>query len=113
MDKFTDLTPRSIIRRDESPYLMLGSRFYVAKEVYKQGDCRSIKILDESGNPISKSIILYFAGYNVDEGTSFWIPDEMVEFLQKMDPRFKDVIKDNRIPRENERIIVSLNNYLK
>ena len=113
VDKFTDLTPRSIIRRDESPYLMLGSRFYVAKEVYKQGDCRSIKILDENGKPISKSIILYFAGYNVDDGTSFWIPDEMVEFLCKMDDRFREIIKDNRIPRENERVIVSLNPYLK
>lgn len=113
VDKFTDLTPKSIIRRDESPYIMMGSRYYVAKEVYDEGDCRAIKILDEDGNAISKSIFLYFAGYNVDGGTSFWIPNEMVVFLTKMDPRFGDIIKNNRLPRENERVIVSLNDYLK
>jgi hypothetical protein len=113
VDKFTDLTPKSIIRRDETPYIMMGSRYYVAKEVYDEGDCRSIKILDENGEAISKSIYLYFAGYNVDGGTSFWIPDEMVAFLTKMDPRFHDIIKNNRLPRENERVIVSLNDYLK
>lgn len=112
VDKFTDLTPMSIIRRDESPYIMLGSRYYVAKEVFKQGDCRPIKILDENGNPISKSILLYFAGYNVDSGTALWIPDEMVTFLTKMNPRFKEIIKNNRFPRKNERVIVPLNDYL-
>ena len=112
VDKFTDLTPKSKIRGDEMPYIMLGSRYYVAREVYDEGDCRPIKVLDENGDPIQKSIFLYFAGYNEDGGTSYWIPDAMVKLLIKIDPEFADVIKKNRIPRENERIIVSLNNYL-
>ena len=112
VDRFTDLSPKSKIRRDETPYVMLGSRYYVAKEVYEEGDCRPICIKDENGQMISKSIFLYFAGYNVDDGANYWIPNEMVEFLLKMDPRFSSVIHNNRIPRHNERVIVSLNEYL-
>ena len=112
VDKFTDLTPMSKIRRDETPYIMLGSRYYVAKEVYKEGDCRAICVVDEQGNAISKSIFLYFAGYYADGGASYWIPDVMVDFLRKLDPRFGSIVKNNRIPRENERVIVSLNGLL-
>ena len=113
VDKFTDLTPKSKIRRDETPYIMMGSHFYVAREVYDEGDCRPIIVLDEDGQVISKSIYLYFAGYYEDEGASFWIPDEMVKLLKKMDTRFDNIIKNNRIPRANERVIVPLNDYLK
>lgn len=112
VDKFTDLTPKSKIRRDESPYIMLGSHFYVAKEVYDEGDCRPIIVLDENGQVISKSNFLYFAGYYEDGGSSFWIPDAMVKLLKKLDTRFGDIIKNNKIPRENETVIVSLNSYL-
>lgn len=112
VDKFTDLTPMSKIRRDETPYIMLGSRYYVAKEVYAEGDCRAICVVDEHGDAISKSIYLYFAGYYEDGGASYWIPDVMVDFLRKLDPRFGGVIKNNRIPRENERVIVPLNDLL-
>lgn len=112
VDKFTDLTPKSKIRRDETPYIMLGSHYYVAKEVYEEGDCRPIVILDEDGQVITKSNYLYFAGYYEDDGSSFWIPDAMVEFLKKIDPRYGKVIKNNRIPRENEMVIVSLDSYL-
>ena len=112
VDKFTDLTPKSKIIRDETPYIMLGSRYYVAKDVYKEGDCRGLKVLDMAGNAITKSIVLYFAGYITDDGTSYCIPDEMVEFLIKVDNRFKDVIKNNQLPRRNEKVIVSLNDLL-
>lgn len=112
VDKFTDLTPKSKIRRDETPYIMLGSHFYVAKEVYDEGDCRPIIVQDENGQVISKSNYLYFAGYYEDGGSSFWIPDAMVKFLKKLDSRFGDIIRKNRIPRENETVIVSLNSYL-
>lgn len=112
VDKFTDLTPKSKIRRDETPYIMLGSHFYVAREVYDEGDCRPIIVLDENGNVISKTNYLYFAGYYEDGGSSFWIPDAMVRLLIKLDPRFADYIKNNRIPRENETIIVPLDRYL-
>ena len=113
VDKFADLTPGSKIRRDETPYVMLGSRYYVAKEVYQDGDCRPIDVLDADGNPISKSIYLYFAGYYEDGGTSYWIPDEMVELLVKMNPQFNEIIKNNRIPRLNEKVIVPIDNLLK
>lgn len=111
VDKFTDLTPKSKIRRDETPYIMLGSRYYVAREVYDEGDCRPLVVLDEEGTPVCKSNFLYFAGYNEDGGSSFWIPDAMVELLIKMDPRFDAIIKKNKIPRENETVVVSLNDY--
>ena len=113
VDKFTDLTPKSKIRGNETPYIMLGSRYYYAKEVYDEGDCRGICIVDEEHNTIAKPLFLYFAGYCSDGGSSFWIPDEMVEFLYKLDPRFRSVIKNNRISRQNERVIVLLNEYLK
>lgn len=113
VDKFTDLTPRSKIRRDETPYIMLGSHYYVAKEVFDDGDCRPILVLDENGQVISKSNYMYFAGYYEDGGSSFWIPDAMVELLMKIDGRFGNIIKNNRIPRENECVVVSLNDYLK
>ncbi|MCR4602406.1 MAG: hypothetical protein K5683_02585 [Prevotella sp.] len=112
VDKFTDLTPKSKIIRDETPYIMLGSKYYVAKEVYKEGDCRGLKVLDMDGNPISKSIVLYFSGFTTDDGTAFWIPDEMVRFLKKIDGRFEHVFDGNRIPRKNEMVVVSLNDYL-
>ena len=112
VDKFTDLTPKSKIIRDETPYIMLGSRYYVAKEVYKEGDCRGIQVLDMDGKKITKSIILYFPGYITDDGTYFWIPDEMVEFLKKVDNRFESIISNNQLPRKNEMVIVSLNDYL-
>lgn len=112
VDKFTDLTPKSKIRRDETPYVMLGSRYYYAKEVYEDGDCRAICIVDENHNIINKSIYLYFAGYCSDSGSSYWIPDEMAEFLCKLNPKFQNVIKNNRIPRQNERVVVLLNDYL-
>ena len=112
VDKFTDLTPKSKIIRDETPYIMLGSRYYVAKEVYKEGDCRGIQVLDMDGNAITKSIVLYFPGYISDDGLSFCIPDEMVKFLKKVDNRFELVIKNNQLPRKNEKVIVSLNDYL-
>jgi len=112
VDKFTDLTPKSKIIRDETPYIMLGSKYYVAKEAYKEGDCRGLKVLDMDGNPISKSIVLYFSGFITDDGTAFWIPKEMAEFLKKIDGRFEHVIDGNQIPRKNEMVIVSLNDYL-
>lgn len=112
VDKFTDLTPKSKIRRDETPYIMMGSHFYVAREVYDEGDCRPIIVLDEKGQVISKSNYLYFAGYYEDGGTSFWIPDPMVKLLKKLDKRFEGIIKNNRIPRDNETVIVSLDSYL-
>ena len=112
VDKFTDLTPKSKIRKDETPYLMLGSKYYVAKEVYDEGDCRGICILDEDGNAITKSIYLYFAGYYADGGASFWIPDAMVNLLNKIDPRFGTLIRRNKLPRDSERVIVPLNDYL-
>lgn len=111
-DKFTDLTPKSKIISDESPYIMLGSTYYVAKEVVEEGDCRPIRIVDENGSAIKKSIYLYFAGYYSDNGTYFLIPDEMTEFLYKVNPEFRTIIKNNRIPRKNERVIVNLNEYL-
>ncbi len=110
--RFTDMTPESKIRRDETPYVMLGSRYYVAEEVYKSGDCRPIYVETEDGEALIKPIYLYFAGYYKSETDSYWIPDEMVDLLVKIDPRFKKVIKDNLIPRENERLIVHLNDYL-
>jgi len=112
VDKFTDLTPKSKIRRDETPYIMLGSHYYVAREVYDEGDCRPIIVLDDDGKTVTKTNYLYFAGYNDDDGSTFWIPDVMVELLKKIDPRFGDIVKDNRIPRNNETVIVSLNSYL-
>ena len=112
LDKFTDLTPMSKIRRDETPYIMLGSRYYVSQETYDNGDCRAIKVMDDKGQLITKSIFLYFAGYNEDDGTSFWIPNEMVTLLEKMDSRFQDIIHNNRLKRVNERVVVSVNDYL-
>ena len=113
IDRFTDVSPKSKIRRDETPYMMLGSRYYVAKEVYEEGDCRAICVVDENGNAITKSIYIYFAGYYVDEGTSFWIPDEAVNFLYRVNSDFRNIINNNRIPRENEQVIVFLNDCLK
>lgn len=112
VDRFTDLTPKSKIRRDETPYIMLGSHYYVAKEVYDEGDCRPLIVLDETGTVVKKTNYLYFAGYKEDEGSSFWIPTAMVTLLKKIDTRFGDIIKNNRIPRNNETVIVSLNDYL-
>ena len=112
VDKFTDLTPKSKIRADETPYIMLGSHYYYAKEVYEEGDCRAICVVDENHNKIEKPIFLYFAGYCSDGGSSFWIPDEMAEFLYKLNPKFRNVIKKNRIPRQNEQVVVLLNDYL-
>ena len=112
VDKFTDLTPKSKIIRDETPYIMLGSRYYVAKEVVREGHCRGLKVLDMDGKAITKSIVLYFAGYLTNDGAAFWLPDEIVEFLKKIDSRFGSVIQDNRLPRKNEQVIVSLNDYL-
>ena len=112
VDKFTDLTPKSKIRRDETPYIMLGSHYYVAREVYDEGDCRPIIVLDEDGKTVTKTNYLYFAGYNDDDGSTFWIPDAMVDLLNKIDPRFGNIVKNNRIPRNNETVIVSLNSYL-
>lgn len=112
VDKFTDLTPKNKIIRDETPYIMLGSRYYVSKEVYKEGDCRGIQVLDMDGKPITKSIILYFPGFITDDGLSFWIPDQMAEFLKKVDNRFESVISKNLLPRKNEKVIVMLNDYL-
>lgn len=111
-DKFTDLTPKSKIISDETPYIMLGSRYYVANEVYDEGDCRAIRITDENGVAIKKSIYLYFAGYYDDGGASFLIPAEMTDFLCKVNPKFKAIIKNNRLPRKNEKVIVDLNEYL-
>ena len=112
-ERFTDMTPKSKIRKDETPYIMLGSRYYVAKEVYNEGDCRPLSIVDEDGNAISKPIYLYFAGYNTDGGEAFWIPKEMKELLIQINPKFNDVIKDNKLPRDNETVVVVLNQYLK
>ena len=110
--RFTDLTPKSKIKGDGSPYLMLGSKYYVAREVLDDGDCRGLIVLDDDGNTIFKSNYLYFSGYYYDEGASFWIPTEMVQFLKKLNPDFSKIIKGNRIPRDYERVIVDLNSYL-
>ena len=111
---FSSQTSSIKIRRDERPYLILGSEFYTAQEVYDEGDCRSIVVLDENGKTIKKPIYLYFAGYHHDlEGRYFWIPDEMVELLKKINPQYGDLIKDNLLPRRNEMVIVSLDEELK
>ena len=110
---FSSQTPSNSIRRDEKPYLILGSEYYTATEVYEEGDCRGLVVIDENGKTIKKPVYLYFAGYHHGlEGRYFWIPDEMVELLKKINPKYGDVIKDNRLPRRNEMVIVSLDEEL-
>lgn len=110
---FSQTTPSNKIRRDETPYLILGSEFYVNDEVYQEGDCRGLLVVDEKHEAIKKPIYLYFAAYyHGEEGNNFWIPTEMVEFLKRIDPRYGEVIKGNLIPRRNEMIIVPLNEEL-
>ncbi|MCR4602408.1 MAG: hypothetical protein K5683_02595 [Prevotella sp.] len=110
---FSSQTPSNNIRRDEQPYLILGSEYYTATEVYEEGDCRGLIVVDENGKTIRKPVYLYFAGYHHGlEGRYFWIPDEMVELLTKINPRYGDVIKDNQLPRRNEMVIVSLDEEL-
>ena len=110
---FSQSTPSNKIRLKEQPYIILGSEFYVNDDVYQEGDCRGILIVDENNNAIKKPIYLYFAGYyHGEDGKSFWIPDEMVTFLKRIDPRYGEVIKGNLIPRHNEMIIVPLNDEL-
>lgn len=110
---FSNKSNNSKIRHNETPYMILGSQNYVPEDVYREGDCRGLIIVDEKGKPIGKSMYLYIAGYNWDDGENFWIPTEACTLLKKMDPRFKDVIHNNRIPRRYEKVIVSLNEYLK
>lgn len=110
---FSSQTPSNNIRRDETPYLILGSEYYTATEVYEEGDCRGLVVVDDNGNTIRKPVYIYFAGYHHDlEGRYFWIPDEMVELLKKINPRYGDIIKDNRLPRRNEMVIISLDEEL-
>lgn len=111
---YSQSTPSNKIRKEEHPYIILGSEYYVAWEVYDEGDCRRLVVVDENNQSLKKPAYLYFAGYNHDvEGSTFWIPDEMVEFLRKLDPRYGDLIKNNIIPRKTEMIIVPLDEYLK
>ncbi|MCR4852958.1 MAG: hypothetical protein K5893_05155 [Prevotella sp.] len=110
---FSQTTSSSIIRKKEAPYLILGSEYYVANEVFEEGDCRGIIIKNKEGKVEKKAIYLYFAGYyHGQEGQTFWIPDEMVDFLKKMNPKFGDVIKNNLIPRKNEMVIVPIDNLV-
>ena len=110
---FSQQTPSSKIRGNETPYLILGSEFYRAEEVYDEGDCRGLVLIDDNNETIRKSIYLYFAGYYQNpDGENFWIPDEMVDFLKKMNPQFENIIKNNLISRNNELVIVSLDDYL-
>ena len=37
----------------------------------------------------------------------------MKELLIQINPKFNDVIKDNKLPRDNETVVVVLNQYLK
>lgn len=110
---YSQSTPSNKIRRNEQPYIILGSEFYVNEGVYQEGDCRGLIIVDEDKNAIKKPIYLYFAGYyHGEDDNSFWIPDEMVTFLKRIDPRYGEVIKGNLIPRHNEMVIVPLNDEL-
>ena len=110
---FSSQTPSNNIIRDERPYLILGSEYYTATEVYEEGDCRGLVVIDDNGKTIKKPVYLYFAGYHQGvEGRYFWIPNEMVELLKKINPKYGDVIKDNRLPRQNEKVIVSLDDEL-
>lgn len=106
LDWFNEATPRNKIRRDEQPYIIMGSDTYVAREVMDDGDCRGLMVVDEQGEAIKKPIYMYFAGYNYDNGNSYWIPDEMVAFLESVDSRFGEIIKDNRLPRLNEKVLI-------
>ena len=110
---FSQTTPSNKIRRNEQPYIILGSEFYTNDEVYQQGDCRGLVVVDDNNESIKKSVYIYFAGYyHGEEGNSFWIPDEMVEFLKKINPKYGDVIKGNLIPRRNEMVSVPLDDEL-
>ena len=110
---YSQSTPSNKIRRNEQPYIILGSEFYVNEGVYQEGDCRGLIIVDEDKNAVKKPIYLYFAGYyHGEDDNSFWIPDEMVTFLKRIDPRYGEVIKGNLIPRHNEMVIVPLNDEL-
>lgn len=110
---FSQTTPSIKIRKNEQPYIILGSEFYVNDEVYKEGDCRGLLVVDSTKQAIKKPIYLYFAAYSHgEEGNTLWIPDEMVNFLKIIDPRYGDVIKGNLIPRRNEKVIVPLNEEL-
>lgn len=112
VERFSDQTPKSKIRKDDTPYIMFGSRYYVAKEVYESGDCRAIAITQEDGTAISKPIYLYFAGYNTDNGTSYQIPRKMTTLLKQINPEFGKIIKNNKLPRDNESVIVYIDQYL-
>jgi len=110
---FSQQTPSSNIRHNEQPYILLGSEYYVSQGVYEEGDCRGLVVVDKNKQSSKKPVYMYFAGYNHGEGgSSFWIPDEMVEFLKKLNPKYGDVIKDNQLPRRNEVVIVPLDDYL-
>jgi len=113
LEWFSQQTPRNKIRQNERPYLILGSEYYVATEVFEEGDCRGIIVLDENNESVKKNCFLYFAGYNnADDESTFWIPDEMVEFLGKLNPKYNQIINGNRFPRNNEMVIVDMAEYL-
>lgn len=110
LDWFYDKTNASKINGDgRHPYVILGSSFY---RVNKLEGTRPIIVVDDQHQPISKTIMMYFAGYTCDDGKAYYIPDVMVHLLEDIHPEYKGWIKNNRLPRRMETPLVDIEDII-
>lgn len=65
-----------------SKCIILSSRYYTPGDISKY--LKSRKVVSDNGEPISKPMYLYFAGYRKADGT-ITIPEQMVRFLKQID----------------------------
>lgn len=76
---------------DNSKYIVLTSKHYTPDNI--KGKCQPKKVVNESGEPLSKAMYLYFAGYTDPHQPYISIPDEMVAFLKKLTNDTTNTIK--------------------
>lgn len=109
----------------KSPYILLGSRCYVAQilENAKQKDgliekkrfnYLELKIYDENATGarkhFAKDIYLYFMAYNEfpnkPSGTDLYVPDATIKLLKDLNIDLSDRIENNSIDKSNNSFII-------
>ena len=88
-------------------YILLSSKYYTPDDIFKSRKEEKKVVMDEKGDVIKKPMYLYFVGYTSGEDDKYiTIPEEMVDFLKKLDEDTVNIIS-KKMHQERESVITS------
>lgn len=107
--QFAENSDMPTINKNGAPYMLMGSGCYVAKELLKDidsRDCYEYKVVDENGDCFRKPIYIYFMAYCSDNSNVLTIPEQTLNFLNKLGVDCSKKVKDGKVKRYSTETVI-------